>query len=306
MQKKRPRKPPRKQDSPSDVHRRQTARSRNKSAKAVRAILQNGPFVQPPPSVPGKRRKGSHKVKPDPRTLPAEDIRVYQVYRDKHGIVYLRVAYTRTGAAFIVNKGFSVELVDIDSSSLHASGLALKPVPGASIYETAKRLLSPLNDQCTISLRASEHLTTILRIKELQKMATKKSATPTSGKPGKFGTVTAPAGKPVKGQNAATDTGKKKPAAAAAAGKKGKKGGDGEGRGPGRSLDSHVITCKLKENPLREGTFCHAQVAACMKSNGKTVAQAQVLLDKSGANPNGRRLEVSWLVKKGYITTKEA
>jgi hypothetical protein len=259
----------------------------------LRAAVRNDVAALQPKS---RSKKG--KGKPV-KALLTQDLQVYQVFRDGNGIVYLRVAFTANGAAFVVNKGFTVELVDIDANSTFGHMLAMRAVPGASVYECAKRLLCPLSDQCTISQRAKEHLTTILSIKELQKMETKKNSKPT----GKFGTVTAPAAKPVKGSKAA-GTGKAKPAAAASG--KGKKPAADKDSNRGKSLDNNVITCKLKENPLREGSFCHAQVAACMKSDGKTVAQAQMLLDKSPANPNKRRLEVSWLTKKGYIKTKEA
>lgn len=73
-----------------------------------------------------------------------------------------------------------------------------------------------------------------------------------------------------------------------------------------RSLDNKVIVFKAKENPCREGTFCHAQVEAARRANGKTVADAQKYLDATKLNPNGRRIEVAWLQKQGLITVKKA
>lgn len=58
---------------------------------------------------------------------------------------------------------------------------------------------------------------------------------------------------------------------------------------------------KFKDLGLREGTFCYAQVQAALSS--KTVSEAQAKLDTDKANPTpGRKLEVSWQVKKGYIS----
>lgn len=54
-----------------------------------------------------------------------------------------------------------------------------------------------------------------------------------------------------------------------------------------------------KANDCRPNTFCHAQVAAMQSS--KTVEEAQAKLDASGYNPAGRRVEIAWAVKKGYV-----
>jgi hypothetical protein len=73
----------------------------------------------------------------------------------------------------------------------------------------------------------------------------------------------------------------------------------------GRSLDKHVIQFKAKENPCREGTFCHAQIEAVRKANGKTVADAQRILDASKLNPSKRRIEIAWLKGLGLIALKK-
>lgn len=282
-------KQPRKQTSPSDVKRRQTAKGRSAAAQAVRALVASPtPYITVPRAKPVLADQPARKRSTKAANL---DLKMFQVYRDINGVAYLRVSITDRGAQFVVNKGFHVELVEIDRHSV--SLLSIQPVVGSSILDCAKKLLHPLNDNVTISMRAKEHLEQIIENKEIQKMATTK--TPAT-KPAKFATVNAPAAK----------TGKKSSAVAKDA-KPVKKATSAKGAAPAAGrLDDAVIKVKAKENTLREGTFCHAQLAAAMKSNGKTVAHAQKILDGSGQNPNQRRIEIAWLTKKGFITTAQA
>lgn len=167
---------------------------------------------------------------------PAVDLDVYQVFRDMNGVAYLRVGHSKIGAQFVVNKGFSVDLIDMHSGTCRT--LALQAVAGASVLEAAKRLLQPLNDQTTISQRAKEHLEQIINNKEIQMKATTANA-----KPAKFATVNAPA---AKGKKAATA----KPAkAAAAAASKAEKKADGR-----TSYAGKKIVVLNKEHGAREGT----------------------------------------------------
>lgn len=126
---------------------------------------------------------------PPPQDLIHKDLNVYQIFRDVNGVCYLRVAVgpKKGEAQFIVNKGFSVELVRIPSRTMSGAGLNLEAVEGSSIFEVAKRLMHPLNEQVTISQQAKEILSQLLNNKEIETMATAKKA--------KFASVTAPAAK---------------------------------------------------------------------------------------------------------------
>lgn len=123
---------------------------------------------------------------------------VYQVFKDMNGMVYLRVAYSNKGAQYVVNKNFSVELIELERYSTMQNRLALNPVPGAGIKECARLLLHPVHDSCTIGVRAKQVLEEILNNKELEMKATNANAKPVrpapavAGKPAKFATVNAP------------------------------------------------------------------------------------------------------------------
>ena len=141
---------------------------------------------------------GQLKPEPEPETQvvprkPATrvDVNVYQVYRDINGVAYLRVGQSKDGAMLVVNKGFQVELVDMPNDTIKA--LNLQPVVGSSILDAAEKLLHPMNDQATISLRAKTQLILILENEELQNMATK--SVEAKNKPAKFASVNAPAAK---------------------------------------------------------------------------------------------------------------
>lgn len=152
---------------------------------------------------------------------------VYQVFKDMNGMVYLRVAYSNKGACYVVNKNFSVELIELERYSTMQNRLALNPVPGAGIKECARLLLHPVHDSCTISVRARQVLEEILSNKELEMKATNPNAKPVrpaaavAGKPAKFATVTAPAVAGAKGRSAASGAGSDNlaPRAGKAAGK---------------------------------------------------------------------------------------
>jgi len=70
------------------------------------------------------------------------------------------------------------------------------------------------------------------------------------------------------------------------------------------SKSNLIVISRVRRNPLREGTFCHAQVEAVMNASGQTVAQAQRYLDASKANKGKRKLEIFWLQKKGFAVFK--
>lgn len=166
--------------------------------KQVRPKARKG---KPLPPIAVANEKAAVK-EPELKTVPI-DYEALQVFRDQNGVVYLRVSIEPNSAKFVVHKGFSVELVEIDYKSVKS--LYLQPVVDASILEAAKRLLHPLNDQVTISQRAKEHLTTFVNDKEIQTMATK----PTAKAIKKFSTVNAPAAKGSKEAKAAKSAAKK-------------------------------------------------------------------------------------------------
>ena len=181
------------------------------------------------------------------------DTNVYQVFRDANGIAYLRVGFTPKGAQFVVNKAFSVELVDIDANSTYGHHLAMRAVPNASILECAKRLLHPLNDQCTISQRAKDSLTPILNSKELQMKATAPNARAVT--PNKFANVTAP---PAKNARKAAPAGK----AAKPAGKPAKPAAD---CAPRTSDEIYQSKVQATNKDAREGSFFHTVQALAKK-----------------------------------------
>lgn len=118
------------------------------------------------------------------------DVNIYQVYRDKNGVAYLRVGYGKHGAMLVVNKGHQVELIDMPNDTIRSH--YLQPVLGSSILDAAKQLLHPPNPNVTISVRAKAQLISILENEELKNMATKAVA---AVKPAKFASVNAPAAK---------------------------------------------------------------------------------------------------------------
>jgi hypothetical protein len=162
----------------------------------------------------------------------------FAVFRDYNGIVYLRVGLAtkkKKADLYVVNKCFSVELVSICADS--AASLYLQPVAGASVYEIARRLFTPLNDQATISVGAREYLTDILNNKELEMKATPKTAAATE-------VSTAKNAAPAKRAKFATTD----PLPAAKA--------DGAAKA-GRKVADLKITVLEKKNPYREGTKCY-------------------------------------------------
>jgi hypothetical protein len=209
-------------------------------------------------------------------------IEMYQVYRDLNGIAYLRVAPSKAGAQFCVNKGFSVELVDLSLSTQHV--MNLQPVLGASIYECANRLLHPLNDQVTISQRAKAHLETILNTEEIRNAMTKKTAAATNvatSKPAKFATVTAPAAKQPRKAKAAAAPAEKparqpkaaKPAKAAAGEEAGQRGRMKQDFGS-KNLEGYVL--KLGSKQVRPDSV-KGHITAAIEGAKKAAAYDVVL-----------------------------
>lgn len=118
------------------------------------------------------------------------------VYRDINGVLYLRVTREAGKADFVVMKRFEVERISIDAET--TKGLDLRPVNRASQSSLASRLLRPVSNCVTISLRAKHALEAVLRYKEIEKMETKTG--------GKFAKVTAPKSKGTATKKVAAET----------------------------------------------------------------------------------------------------
>jgi hypothetical protein len=196
----------------------------------------------------------------------------------------------------ILNTGNRVDLIGMDNKTVHNRDL--KPIKDANILETAKQLYKPLSSSVQVTDRAREVLNQILKDKEILAMARIQIASKKSAKANEE--VEQPANRRV-AVGAKGNKGAKSAAAPAKAAKPAKKAAAASNGGGGRSLDDVAIRPLVKQNPCREGSFCYAQVDAALTS--KSVAEAQKKLDKSGLNPNGRRIEIAWLVSKGYIKT---
>jgi hypothetical protein len=197
------------------------------------------------------------------------------VFRDAHGIVYLRVEMTKTGALFVVNKNFHVDLIEMHAGTCR--DLYLRPVGGASVWETANRLLHPIHDQSTIAQRAKEHLISITQNEEIQNMSTKKNA-----KPAKFASITAPAAKGTKKVAAEKPA---KAAKTAAPKKAAASNGDGRARYAGKKIK--VLN---KQHGAREGTKRAQGLDIILGS--KTTDDALPKLAKIGADPSFIRFAV--------------
>lgn len=67
------------------------------------------------------------------------------------------------------------------------------------------------------------------------------------------------------------------------------------------SDDTKIVALKTaKDIKSAEGTFCHAQIVACLQS--KTVGEARKKLAAMKENPTKQRgLEAAWVAKSGYI-----
>jgi hypothetical protein len=225
----------------------------SKAAKAVAAIATAGPHVTSPATAKAQRRRAP-KAKPVKGTVSRKNgvhPNVYQVFRDVNGVAYLRVELNEESAGFVVNKGFHVDLIHINSH--HArQALYLQPVVGASIFACAKNLLHPLNENVTISVLAQEALKRILENKELQMKATENT------KPTKFASVNAPAAKNSK-KAAAAPAVKAKPAKAVKA---------SNGAAPAAAVSelyqTKVVATKAATEQ-REGSFFHTVGALASK-----------------------------------------
>lgn len=214
-------------------------------------------------------------------------VSVYQVFRDQNGIAYLRVEIRKTGLArYVVNKGFGVEVVELDRATI--AGMNLLPVPGASILNAARRLAQPLNSSVIVSQRAHEQLNKILTNTEMIEMEKAK----------KFATVTAPAAKKSNG-NSAAKTATKKAAKAPKAAKKSaaKKSGAKNGE-RASALDSLVV--KLVKMPKEADGVSAQPMAICetLKENGSKM-EVPKLIEKLGKKiESSQPMKNIWSLKR--------
>jgi hypothetical protein len=207
----------------------------------------------------------------------------------KNGIVMMQLEKENSqGAICVYNNGSRVAAGVVSPETLKT----LRAVPGVQdLIGAANQLLNPLVPTVPVTPTAARYLTAVIHCKELTIMADEKVAT---AKTTKFA---APEG-------ATKKTAAKKVAAKAAAkAEKTPKAAKPAkvAREPKEPAADRKIKALIKTNPLREGSFCYAQVQAIL--GAKTVSEAQAKLDKDKANPNqGRKLEVGWLVKKEFIS----
>ena len=200
-----------------------------------------------------------------------------------NGIVMMQLEPANSqGAICVYNNGVRVAAGVVPPEKLKT----LRPLTGPTVdlHKAAHQLLNPLVPSVPVTPVAARHLTAVIHCKELKHMATeettaKKFAAPAAAKKAANKTEKATP----KASKKSIATGKEKAA-----------------RQPAEDRKIKALV-KAKDVTLREGTFCYSQVHAALAS--KTVSEAQATLDKDKNNPSkGRRIEIAWLVKKGFIS----
>lgn len=229
-----------------------------------------------------------------PTAKPAKvqvNVSVYQVFRDKNGIAYLRVEIRKTGLArFVVNKGFGVELVELDRVTI--AGMNLLPVAGASILNAARRLAQPLNSSVIVSQRAIEQLNRITTNEELIEMEKAK----------KFASITAPAAKKSTGNSAAKPAAAKKAKAPKAA--KAAKPAKAAKNGEARKSRLEALEVKLVKMPKEADGISAQPLAICetLKENGGKMLVTK-LIEKLGKKiESSQPMKNIWSLKRKALT----
>ncbi len=183
------------------------------------------------------------------------------------------------GAICVYNNGSRVAAGVVPTEIL----ISLRREVSDDLVRDVNQLLHPMTSGVIVTPVAEHHLTAVLEhCKESIAMTTEKTVSTKKFAP--------PVGAAKKAPKA---TKAEKPAKAA------KK--DKTPKAPRVVEDKKIkalVTLKSEGLP-REGSFCYGQVEAIIGS--KTVSEAQAKLNKSKLNPNGRKLEVAWLVKQGYL-----
>jgi hypothetical protein len=223
-------------------------------------------------------------------TLVPADVRLLE--DPNNGIVMMQMEKANSqGAICVYNNGVRVAAGVVAPETLKT----LRPVPGeADLIQAVNQLLNPIVPSVPVTPVAARHLTAVLHCKELVAMTATAVVTPVS-KSKKF---EAPKATKKSAKSAVEETPVKAAKGKAAKGKAEKTTAE---RVPRTTEDRKIKSLvKFKDLTMREGTFCHAQVQAALSS--KTVSEAQAKLDADEANPSsGRKIEIAWLAKKGYI-----
>jgi hypothetical protein len=238
--------------------------------------------------------KATLSVSPEQPAVPKPDAELMLVATDvklledpNNGIVMMQMEKANSqGAICVYNNGVRVAAGVVAPETLKS----LRVVAGdVDLVKAANQLLNPIVPSVPVTSVAARHLTAVLHCKELTAMTATAVVSPVS-KSKKF---EAPKATKKSAKPAVEET----PAKAA----KGKAEKTVTERAPRATEDRKIKPLvKAKEVEMREGTFCFAQVHAAISS--KSVAEAQAKLDADEANPSsGRKIEIAWLVKKGYI-----
>jgi hypothetical protein len=207
--------------------------------------------------------------------IKATDVKLLE--DPQQGVVLLQLERANSqGAICVYNNGSTVSVGIVPPETLKT----LRQIVDADILKAANQLLNPVVPSVAVTPVAVSHLTAVIHCKEIAAMA-------------KFDAPTKSAAK----KSAATEKPAKSAAKKSAAPKAPKTPKEPKAPAADRKITALV---KAKDLTLREGTFCYAQVHAAVSS--KTVAEAQAKLDADKGNPSkGRKLEIAWMTKKGFI-----
>jgi hypothetical protein len=194
-----------------------------------------------------------------------------------NGLVMMQLEISNSqGAICVYNNGSRVAAGVVSVETLKT----LRPVQNVDLLQAAREFLNPMVPSVPVTPVASRYLTAVIHCKELQPMTAE-----TEVKQSKFAA-------PAKAGSKKSTPKASKGAAVKAKHAKAEKAE--------RTVADREIKPLKKAFAGREGTFCAAQVKAAQAST--TVSQAQKKLDTDKANPSqGRRIEIAWLAKQGYI-----
>lgn len=222
---------------------------------------------------------------PRPEAEVALDLAEVCLLEDpENGIVIMCLEKPNSqGAICVYNNGSRVAAGVVPTERL----ITLRRLVSEDLIRDVNLMLHPLTN-IPVTPVAEQHLTAVLNhCKENIEMTTETAVVKTK----KFAPPVTASKKAVAAE---------KPAKTAAKGAKAPKA-EKTAAAPRVTADKKIkalVTLKSEGLP-RAGSFCYGQVQSVIGS--KTVAEAQAKLDASGLNPNGRKLEVAWLAKNGFI-----
>lgn len=206
-------------------------------------------------------------------------------HRDS-GVVMLRLQPIGVNGAApcVYNNGREVSLGWLTPDRL----TKFREIKGADILKATSELLHPIVPSVKINPAASSRLTAVLNCKELIPVAKFEAPAKSAAKKSTTATAEAPAKK----------TAAKKAAPAKKAAAKAE-------RAPRATADRKIkALIKAKDVTAKEGSFCYAEIMAAIGSKTVSEAQAKLTADKKNPNPE-RRIEIAWMVKKGFISVSE-